>query len=107
MKAYDRHIYIAMHVTKRGISPATAALVNATVWNHMGKKYMTEKLHRATRKLLIPTKTGTRCFSRDGASTGSGAISSSTTTNATKNVQAKASGTMTQGSSHYGNVRTF
>ena len=66
---------------------------------------MTEKLQRETRKLLAPTKTGTRCFSKNGASTGSGAISSSTSTNATKNALAKESGIMTQGSSHYGKIR--
>lgn len=66
---------------------------------------MTEKLHRETRKLLVATKTGTRCFNRDGASTGSGATSSSTSTNATENTPAKARGMTTQGSSHYGNVK--
>lgn len=92
-------------IHRRCISPAMDALVKDTVWNHMGKKYMTAKLHTETKKLLIPTKTGTRCLNRDGASTGSGAISSSTSMNITKVTLAKTSGTMTQGWSHYGKFR--
>jgi len=42
-----------------------------TVWNHMGKKYMIEKLHIATKKFDIPTRTGILCFRRKGARTGS------------------------------------
>lgn len=39
-------------------APAVEALVIATVWNHIGKKYITEKLHVATKKLEHPTNTG-------------------------------------------------
>jgi len=38
--------------------PAMEALVSITVWNHMGKKYVIAKLHIATKKLEMPTKTG-------------------------------------------------
>lgn len=34
---------------------------------------MTEKLHMATKKFDIPTRTGIICFSKNGARTGSGA----------------------------------
>lgn len=61
-----------------GHAPASLALVSMTVWNQVGKLYMTVKLHVATRKLLMPTRTGIFCCSRNGASTGSGATYSST-----------------------------
>lgn len=55
-------------------APASLALVSRTVWNHVGKLYMTMKLHVATRKLLMPTSTGIFCFRREGARTGSTAM---------------------------------
>ena len=74
---------------------------NITVWNHIGKKYMTEKLQQATRKLLVPTRTGIFCFSRNGASTGSTANFSSTTRKRRKNTKAATRVEITRGSSHY------
>jgi hypothetical protein len=59
-------------------APAMLAFVMATVWNHIGKKYMMLKLQVATRKLLSPTRTGIFCFSRNGAMTGSGEMKIST-----------------------------
>ena len=59
---------------KISLIPAVDALVKMTVWNHIGKKYMIEKLQIATRKLDIPTKSGIFCLRRDGARTGSGAM---------------------------------
>lgn len=47
------------------------AFVIMTVWNHIGKKYMIEKLHIATKKLEHPTSTGIRCLRRKGVMTGS------------------------------------
>ena len=38
--------------------PAVLALVKATVSNHMGKKYIIEKLQFATKKFCNPTRTG-------------------------------------------------
>ena len=40
------------------------ALVNMTVWNHMGKKYTIEKLQIATRTLDILTKRGIFLFKK-------------------------------------------
>ena len=62
----------------KGYVPASLALVNMTVWNHVGKLYMTVKLQVATRKLLTPTNTGIFSLSRNGAKIGSGATLSST-----------------------------
>jgi hypothetical protein len=80
--------------------PAVDALVNITVWNHIGKKYVTAKLQVATRKLLSPTRTGIFCFKRNGAKTGSGAMYNSTRRNAKVNITDKANGAMTKGSPH-------
>lgn len=80
--------------------PAIEELVRATVWNHVGKVYIIVKLHMPTRKLLIPTRTGTFCFKRKGAKTGSKAKRISTRTNATANTQARIRGTMTETSLH-------
>lgn len=74
---------------------------NITVWNHIGKKYMIEKLQIATRKLLIPTRTGIFCLSRNGASTGSTATFSSRTMNRGKNTAATARVEITRASFHY------
>ena len=52
-------------------TPAVDALVSITVWNHIGKKYMMEKLQLATKKLDMPVRTGTFFLSRKGARTGS------------------------------------
>ena len=82
-------------------SPATEAGDNITVWNHIGKKYMTEKLQKATRKLLIPTRTGIFCFSRCGVNTGSMASFSSTTRKRKKNTRATTRDEITRASSHY------
>jgi hypothetical protein len=71
-----------------------------TVWNHIGKKYMMEKLQKATRKLLIPTRTGIFCFSRNGAITGSAASFSSMTRKRRKNTKAAARVEVTRASSH-------
>jgi len=81
-------------------SPATEADDNITVWNHIGKKYMMEKLQKATRKLLIPTSTGIFCLSRYGVNTGSMAIFSSTTRKRRKNPMATTRDEITRASSH-------
>lgn len=80
--------------------PAVDALVRATVWNHIGKKYITEKLQNATRKLLAPTRTGTFCFNRNGAMMGSGATNNSTKMKTTEKMPTRASGTYTHWSDH-------
>ena len=77
-----------------------AADVNITVWNHIGKKYMMEKLQNATRKLLSPTRIGIFCFSRKGVSTGSTATFSSTKMKRRKKAMAATRVEMTRGSSH-------
>ena len=41
------------------VSPAVDADDNMTVWSHVGKKYVAERLQTATRALLQPTRTGT------------------------------------------------
>ena len=82
-------------------SPAVDADDNMTVWNHIGKKYTTEKLQNATRKLLMPKRTGTFCLSRNGASTGSTASFNSTTRKRRKNVMAATRAEITRGSCHY------
>lgn len=63
---------------------------------------MTEKLHVATRKLLMPTRTGIFCFSKNGASTGSGATKSSIQTNKIMKMAASVIGMNTEGEDHYG-----
>lgn len=73
----------------------------------MGKKYMTEKLHVATRKLLMPTRTGIFCRSNEGASTGSGAMNSSTTRKSTAKTLATTTEAMTLGSDHCGHSRQY
>lgn len=75
--------------------------VNITVWNHMGKKYMMEKLQNATKKLLTPTRTGIFCFSRKGVSTGSTTTFNSTTRNRRKNTMATMRVEITRALSHY------
>ena len=75
--------------------------VNITVWNHIGKKYMIEKLQNATRKLLIPTRTGILCLSKEVAKTGSMATFSSIRMNEMKNRMAKTRARITRTSSHY------
>lgn len=80
--------------------PAMEALVIGTVWNHMGKKYMTEKLQMATRKLEIPTKTGILRRKRKGANIGSGATKISTKMNAMENTTAIIREVITAGLDH-------
>ena len=41
------------------VSPAVDADDNMTVWNHVGKKYVAERLQTVTRAMLQPTRTGT------------------------------------------------
>lgn len=82
-------------------SPATDALVSATVSNHKGKKYWIAKLASETRKLLQPTRTGTFCSNKCGANTGSGASRSSTYKNARMNVPDTARGVITDAADHY------
>ena len=82
-------------------SPAVEAEDSITVWNHIGKKYMTEKLQKATRKLLVPTRTGIFCLSRCGASTGSTATFSSITRKRKKDTTATTRAEITRASSHY------
>ena len=74
---------------------------NITVWNHVGKKYIMEKLQKATMKLLIPMRTGIFCFSRNGANTGSTASFSSTTRKRRKNTKATTRVEITRASFHY------
>ena len=62
---------------------------------------MTVKLHVATRKLLTPTSTGIFCRSRNGASIGSGASASSTSTKRSAKTPLNVSGTKTEGEDHY------
>jgi hypothetical protein len=83
------------------------ALVNMTVWNHIGKKYMIEKLHIETSKLDVPTKRGIFCLRRDGARTGSRAMKNSTTRKTIANMHARMMDMMTAGSDHWvGEVST-
>ena len=70
--------------------------MSGTVWNHIGKKYMIAKLQFATKKLLTPTKTGTFCASKNGASIGSGATNSSKRTNDMKKTMDKTKGIITE-----------
>lgn len=60
-------------------SPASLALVNMTVWNHVGRLYIMAKLHIETMKLATPTSMGTLEYTNRGGSTGSVAYRSSTT----------------------------
>lgn len=57
--------------TKMNHLPAVEAEDNMTVWNHVGKKYVTERLHTATSALLMPTRTGTFWHRRYGGRMGS------------------------------------
>ena len=82
------------------------ALVIMTVWNHIGKKYMTEKLHIATRRFEIPTKTGIFCLRRDGARTGSGATKNSTSRKRMANMLARTMDVMTAGFDHWIGIST-
>ena len=82
------------------------ALVNMTVWNHIGKKYMIEKLHIGTRKLDAPTKRGIFCLRRDGARTGSGAMKNSTMRKRMANMHARVMDMMTAGFDHWIGVST-
>jgi len=82
-------------------SPAMEADDNITVWNHIGKKYMMEKLQKATRKLLAPTRTGIFCLSKNGANTGSTASLSSTIRKRRKNTTATTRVEITRTSFHY------
>ena len=88
-------------VRKVFLIPAMDALVNMTVWNHIGKKYKIEKLHIATRKLDIPTKIGIFCLRRDGARTGSGATKFSTRRKRMANMLARVMDTITAGFDHF------
>ena len=54
------------------------ALSSITVSNHIGKKYMIEKLQRATRKFEIDMMTASLCFKRNGTIMGSGTTYNST-----------------------------
>src|ERR1700722_12279642 len=58
------------------------------------------KLHIATKKLLVPTKTGIFCFRRDGARTGSVAMQISTIRKHRKNTMLRAKGVYTVESDH-------
>ena len=91
---------IDMGIRHAVYSPAVEADDNMTVWNHIGKKYMMEKLQKATRKLLIPTSTGILCLSRNGARTGSMASFNSTTRKRRKNTMAATRVEITRASSH-------
>ena len=82
-------------------SPAVLALVKATVSNHIGKKYMTEKLQLATRKFWIPMRTGIFWRSRKGARTGSGASRSSKRTNMMNSTPETMRGAYTDESPHW------
>ena len=62
---------------------------------------MTVKEEWATKKLLMPLRTGICCFRRNGASIGSLATQSSITTNAQRDITANASGKTTPGASHW------
>ena len=62
---------------------------------------MIAKLHSATRKLDIPTRTGIFCFSRKGAKTGSGATKSSTSKKAGTDATAIIKEVITLTSDHY------
>jgi hypothetical protein len=84
----------------REYEPAVDALVNATVWNHIGKKYMIVKVQLATKKLLKPLRTGNFCFRRNGANTGSLATQSSITTKAKRDITESTSGQRTAGAPH-------
>lgn len=75
-------------------------MVIGTVWNHMGKKYMIEKLHIATRKFEQPTRTGIFCLRRKRANIGSGAIRSSTIRKAMANIPAHVMDAITEGCDH-------
>ena len=86
--------------------PAVDALVNMTVWNHIGKKYMIEKLHIGTKKLDAPTKTGIFCLRRDGARTGSGATKISTMRKTIANMHARVMDMITAGFDHWIEVST-
>jgi hypothetical protein len=65
------------------ILPADDAVSNLTVSNHTGKKYVTAKLHIATRMLLALTSTGIRWCNKNGGMIGSGDTYSSTRTKPT------------------------
>jgi hypothetical protein len=78
--------------------------VNITVWNHTGKKYITEKLQNETRKLLIPMSAGIFCLSRIGASTGSIANFSSMRMKKRKKRMVTPRVEITRESSHYSKV---
>ena len=81
-------------------APAVLALVKATVSNHIGKKYMTEKLQLATRKFWMPIRTGIFWRSRKGARTGSGARTSSKMTKMINSTPETISGAYADGSFH-------
>ena len=76
------------------------ALVNMTVWNHIGKKYITVKLQYATRRLDVPTRAGIFCRRRDGARTGSGDIKNSARKKRMVNTPARVMDVMTIGFDH-------
>jgi hypothetical protein len=83
------------------------ALVNTTVWNHIGKKYMIVKLQVETGKLDALTKRGIFCLRRDGARTGSGAMKNSTTRKTIANMHARMMDVIRAGSDHWvGEVST-
>ena len=73
-----------------------------TVWNHVGRLYMTAKLHIDTMKLATPTSIGTLMRTSTGGSTGSRAQRVSTTTNTTASTIAAANGAYTAGADHCG-----
>ncbi len=81
--------------------PASLAFVKRTVWNHVGKLYMTEKLQVATRKLLVATSMGIFFLSRKGARTGSGAKYSSIIMKAIINNPENVTERYTAGDDHY------
>lgn len=81
-------------------APASAALVSMTVWNHVGRLYMTAKLHIDTIKLAIPTSIGTFILTKAGGSTGSLAYLISTTKNAMKRATDATNGAYTVGDDH-------
>ena len=78
--------------------------VSITVWNHVGKKYVMEKLQKPARKLVAPTRTGIFCLSRNGVKTGSMANFSSTTKKRRKDTQVTTRVEITRTSSHCSNA---
>ena len=97
MKTFEDEKLEHVVVLKGKNAPAVDAFVMGTVWNHIGKKYMMEKLHIATRKFEQPTSTGILCLSKNRAKTGSGEIKSSAIRKAIANTPAHVMDAITEG----------